>query len=49
MGYLIQQTKASIVLAQNKDEDGHTGQWITIPAQCVRRIRVVVRGNDGSD
>ena len=44
---MIQQTKASIVLAQNKDEDGHTGQWITIPSECVRRIRVVVRGNDG--
>ena len=39
VGYLIHRSKAVVTVAQNADNQGGTGAWMTIPCHCVRRIK----------
>ena len=39
VGYLVKRSKTGVVVCQNVSEQGATGQWMTIPASCIRRVR----------
>ena len=38
-GYLVRRDKRGVTLAMNIDEQGHTGEWMHIPARCIKRLR----------
>ena len=39
VGYLVKRSKKVVVVCQNVSEQGSTGDWMTIPASCIRRVR----------
>ena len=39
VGHLITSNRSGVVVAANSDEQGHTGDWMTIPRSCVKRVR----------
>jgi hypothetical protein len=39
VGYLLKRDSRVITVAQNVSHHGSTGEWMTIPVSCVRRVR----------